>query len=269
MIYWFTGQPSSGKTVLSSLLKNTLEDLNDSKVFHIDGDELRTLFDNQKYGKEGRIENIKRAQDIAKFINNSGHDVVVSLVAPYLDLRESFKESMNGELIELYVHTTEIRGREHFHTDEYEAPINNFIDVDTTNIEPEESLKYIMNILDINIKEIDNLDKQKTLAIDFDGVIHKYSKGFQGLDNIYDGPMDGTLNGLKELKDQGFVLKILSSRPKEYIQPWLNKHGLDKYISEISNHKFPATIYIDDRGFEFKNWGQCLTNLKYHSKFKN
>ncbi len=119
-----------------------------------------------------------------------------------------------------------------------------------------------MNILDINIKEIDNLDKQKTLAIDFDGVIHKYSKGFQGLDNIYDGPMDGTLNGLKELKDQGFVLKILSSRPKEYIQPWLNKYGLDEYISEISNHKFPAKLYIDDRGFHFKNWGQCLTNIK-------
>ncbi len=262
MIYWFTGQPGSGKTILSCLLKNALENINNSKVFHIDGDELRTLYDNQKYGKEGRIENIKRAQDIAKFINNSGHDVVVSLVAPYLDLRESFKESMNGELIELYVHTTEIRGREHFHTDEYESPINNFIDVDTTNIKPEESIQYITNILDIEIKEIDNLDKQKTLAIDFDGVIHRYSKGFQGLDNIYDEPMDGVYDGLKKLKDDGYVLKILSSRPKQYIYKWLENHNLDGFISEVSNHKFPAKLYIDDRGFHFKNWGQCLTNIK-------
>lgn len=262
MIYWFTGQPGSGKSVLSSLLKNTLEDLNNSKVFHIDGDELRTLYDNQKYGKEGRIENIKRAQDIAKFINHSGYDVVVSLVAPYKDLRDSFKESMGNELTELYVHTTEIRGREHFHTDEYESPSDNFIDVDTTNISPEESLKYIIDVLNIDIKEIDNLDKQKTLALDFDGVIHRYSKGFQGLDNIYDVPMDGVHSALQQLKDNGYTLKILSSRPKKYIGEWLEKYNLDKYITEISNHKFPAKLYIDDRGFHFKNWGQCLTNIK-------
>ena len=29
---------------------------------------MRTLYNNQKYGKEGRYENIKRAQDIAKFL---------------------------------------------------------------------------------------------------------------------------------------------------------------------------------------------------------
>jgi len=69
-IYWFTGQPGSGKTVLSTKLKKLLEENTNSKVFHIDGDELRTLYNNQKYGKEGRYENIKRAQDIAKFNHN-------------------------------------------------------------------------------------------------------------------------------------------------------------------------------------------------------
>ena len=48
-IYWFTGQPGSGKTVLSLKLKTFLEFNTTNEVFHIDGDELRKLFNNQKY----------------------------------------------------------------------------------------------------------------------------------------------------------------------------------------------------------------------------
>ena len=143
-IYWFTGQPGAGKTVLSLMLKTILEQEHKQKVFHIDGDELRSLFNNQKYGREGREENIKRAQDIAKFILAQGHTVIVSLVAPYKELRESFKYDLGDLLVEFYVHTTDIRGREHFHTDEYEQPTENFIDIDTTNVDPKISLNQII-----------------------------------------------------------------------------------------------------------------------------
>jgi adenylylsulfate kinase-like enzyme len=147
-IYWFTGQPGSGKTVLSLKLKTFLEFNTINEVFHIDGDELRKLFNNQKYGREGREENIKRAQDIAKFILSQGHSVVVSLVAPYKEIRESFKKELGNSLVEFYVHTTDIRGREHFHTDEYEKPTENYVDVDTTNVEIQISLNQIIeNIL--------------------------------------------------------------------------------------------------------------------------
>lgn len=144
-IYWFTGQPGAGKTVLSLMLKTVLEEKN--KIFHIDGDELRRLFNNQKYGREGREENIKRAQDIAKFILAQGHTVIVSLVAPYKELREKFKEDLGNLLVEFYVHTTDIRGREHFHTDEYEQPTENFVDIDTTNVDPQISLNKIIENL--------------------------------------------------------------------------------------------------------------------------
>lgn len=143
-IYWFTGQPGAGKTVLSLMLKTVLELDNSNKVFHIDGDELRSLFNNQKYGREGREENIKRAQDIAKFILTQGHSVVVSLVAPYKELRESLKQELGDLLVEFYVHTTDIRGREHFHTDEYEQPTENYVDIDTTNVDPQISLNQII-----------------------------------------------------------------------------------------------------------------------------
>jgi len=146
-IYWFTGQPGAGKTVLSTLLRTTLEKTQNNKVFHVDGDDLRNLFNNQRYGIEGRIENIKRAQDISKFILNQGHDVVVSLVAPYKELRENFKKELGKSLVEIYVHTTEVRGREHYHISEYEKPTDNYIDIDTTKIEPNFSLEQILKKL--------------------------------------------------------------------------------------------------------------------------
>jgi bifunctional enzyme CysN/CysC len=143
-IYWFTGQPGAGKTVLSLRLKDYLEQEYGQEVFHIDGDELRMLYKNLNYGREGREENIKRAQDIAKFIHAQGYDVIVSLVAPYKELRDKFKEGLKSGLVEFYVHTTDIRGREHFHTDEYEQPTENYTDIDTTKIDIEESLKQII-----------------------------------------------------------------------------------------------------------------------------
>lgn len=146
-IYWLTGQPGAGKTVLALMLKTILEKEYGNEVFHIDGDELRRLFNNQKYGREGREENIKRAQDIAKFLLAQGHDVIVSLVAPYRELRETYKNDLQNLLVEFYVHTTDIRGREHYHTDEYEKPITNFIDIDTTGVGPQESLNEIIKYI--------------------------------------------------------------------------------------------------------------------------
>jgi cytochrome c oxidase assembly protein Cox11 len=40
---------------------------------------------------------------------------------------------MGKDLIEVYVHTTDIRGRENFHVENYQPPTEFFIDIDTTN----------------------------------------------------------------------------------------------------------------------------------------
>lgn len=149
MIYWFTGQPGHGKTVLSNLLKDKLESMG-RKVISVDGDDIREIFVNKDYSKEGRYKNINLAQRISKFSHIKGFDVVASLVSPYRDLREEFKSEMGDSLIEIFVHTTEIRGRENFHVQEYETPINNYIDIDTTDKSPEESLNEILE--KINLK---------------------------------------------------------------------------------------------------------------------
>lgn len=143
MIYWFTGQPGSGKTVLSVLLKDYLKKTYHKNVIHIDGDDLRAIYENKDYSKEGRIKNITFAQQLAHFCNVKGFDVVVSLVSPYKEVREEFKQKMMGQIHEFYVHTTEKRGREDFHVTDYEPPSDEFIEIDTTYDTPEVSLRYI------------------------------------------------------------------------------------------------------------------------------
>lgn len=145
MIYWFTGQPAAGKTTLAKHLISYLS--NTEKVIHIDGDDLRDIFQNKDYSELGRRRNIERAQDIARFMNLKGHSVVVSLVSPYKDQREEFKK--NNDVIEVYVHTSETRGRESFHVSNYEPPTDNFIDLDTTNRGEDESFIDLIKFIDL------------------------------------------------------------------------------------------------------------------------
>jgi adenylylsulfate kinase-like enzyme len=67
----------------------------------------------------------------------------VSLVSPYKDQRDSFKLKLGDSIKELYINTTEIRGREQFHVSNYEAPTENYLNIDTTNISVEECITKI------------------------------------------------------------------------------------------------------------------------------
>ena len=146
MIYWFTGQPGSGKTVLADLLKN--EAL--PHAYRIDGDEMRELFDNKDYSMKGRIANIDAAQKIAHYLHNQGKDVIVSLVSPYLDQREEFKKMLDWQIKEIYVHyNNEIRGREEYHVLGYQAPSFNYLDINTSDDTPKQSLDIIRQELKI------------------------------------------------------------------------------------------------------------------------
>ena len=141
MIYWFTGQPCAGKTVLANMLKE--EHL--PNAFRIDGDDMRELFSNKDYSIKGRVENVGTAQRIAHYLHNQGHDVIVSLVSPYIDQREDFKTLLGDDIKEIYVHTTEIRERDHFSAIAYIPPYKNYIDINTNFDTPIESLKKILN----------------------------------------------------------------------------------------------------------------------------
>jgi len=141
MIYWFTGQPGSGKTTLGVALKSALQKRGHA-VVHLDGEFLRELMGNQDFSEAGRIRNIKAPQQLAAKLQSEGIIVVASFVSPYRGVREEFKR--RAEVLEIYLHTTAIRGKEAYFAAHFEPPLQNFLDIDTTSDSVETCLQNIL-----------------------------------------------------------------------------------------------------------------------------
>lgn len=112
MIVVLFGQPGSGKTTLAKQFPSCK---------NIDGDELRELFSNKDYSREGRIKNLNRASDIAHYLHRHGNDIILSLVYPYKEARD-YLRSLDPEAKFVFLVYELDRGREHFHVQDFEYP---------------------------------------------------------------------------------------------------------------------------------------------------
>lgn len=150
MIYSFIGQPHSGKTTLANHLKTALNVANpDRDVYILDGDLLRKVLDNKDYSEDGRRTNIANAHAIARYLDSTENfDVIIAMVSPYLDLREKLKLEAEN-VIEIYVHTSEVRGREKYHVENFEKPQKNYIQIDTTNVDELTSVNELLDKIDL------------------------------------------------------------------------------------------------------------------------
>ena len=122
------------------------------------------------------------------------------------------------------------------------------------------------------IREHSYPDEQINLGIDFDGVIHKNSKGFFD-GTIYDDPIEGTKQALKLLSEK-YTLICYTAKAKpdrmlingkngtELVWEWLEKHDFTKYISKVTSEKPRAVAYIDDKAIKFNDWNSCLKDLE-------
>jgi adenylylsulfate kinase len=130
MIYWFYGQPGAGKTTLSNALNLRIN------AIQIDGDDVRSVFNNQDYSKEGRIKNLTLINNIVRFLDHKGFNVIVSVVSPYKEIRDQL---LDLDIKYFYVCTTEIRGKENYFAKDFEIGENDCI-LDTTNKSVDEVL---------------------------------------------------------------------------------------------------------------------------------
>lgn len=110
------------------------------------------------------------------------------------------------------------------------------------------------------------------VLVDFDGVIHSYSSGWQGADVISDPPVEGAIDwliahlpvpdalGMSE-PYKGPEVQIYSARSRQSggikaMKAWLVKYGVDEWYFRDDILKFPtqkpaAFLTIDDRAICF------------------
>ncbi len=116
------------------------------------------------------------------------------------------------------------------------------------------------------------------IAIDFDGVLHGYSKGWSD-GSIYDAPVPGAAEAMKKLKEEGHTLYIFSTRTnpifkkkkedsvdqKVMMEEWMKQHGIP-FDKVWTFGKPMADLFIDDRAIGFR--GDWQATLQDVSEFK-
>ena len=112
----------------------------------------------------------------------------------------------------------------------------------------------------------------KNIAVDFDGVIHTFDKGWYD-GTCYGEPIEGSLEALEKLSEKwNIVIFTAKGRPDrplvngmtgiELVEEWLEKHDVLQYIDYVTWEKPRAEYYIDDKGLHFNNnWDEILEEV--------
>ena len=140
----------------------------------------------------------------------------------------------------------------------------------------EKSKCYDKNFIKSCIKEgyyIEYKEEKDTILVDFDGVIHAYSKGWHD-GTIYDPPIYNTKSTLGYLiKDYDIVIfstrtysRIIDGNPENgqlvEMTEWLKKHEIPYTNIWLGTGKPKCKFIIDDNAIRFKSWGLTFNKIK-------
>jgi adenylyl-sulfate kinase len=84
---WLTGLSGSGKSTVAAAVEHRLV-ASGRSAYRLDGDNLRTgLNTDLGFGRESRMENARRAAEVAALFADAGVVAVVALITPYAESR--------------------------------------------------------------------------------------------------------------------------------------------------------------------------------------
>lgn len=102
-------------------------------------------------------------------------------------------------------------------------------------------------------------DDQATVCLDFDGVLHRYSKGWHD-GTIYDPPVEGAVSAVQTLAEKYRLVISTCRLDISGVSEWVVRHfGL--YLP-VTNAKPVAAVYVDDRGLHFDgSWARAVEEI--------
>lgn len=119
----------------------------------------------------------------------------------------------------------------------------------------------------------------QTIAVDFDGVLHSYDKGWAD-GTIYGDWLPGAVTALSQLMQQHAVFIHTTRNPRQ-VARWIERqsgYGIEcttrlprawwgrrkafwneQGVLLVTDRKLAAAAYIDDRAVRFVNWPDALS----------
>jgi bifunctional enzyme CysN/CysC len=103
-VIWLTGLPGAGKSTIARGVVARLRAAGRT-AFLLDGDELRAgLCADLGFSPAGRLENVRRAGEVARLLLSQGATVICALVSPYRAGRDRVRAALPPDrFIEVYV----------------------------------------------------------------------------------------------------------------------------------------------------------------------
>ncbi|WP_114521087.1 sulfate adenylyltransferase subunit CysN [Altererythrobacter sp. ZODW24] len=165
-VLWFTGLSGSGKSTIANEVEKQLALMN-RHTFLLDGDNVRHgLNKDLGFTEADRIENIRRVGEVAKLMTDAGLIVLTAFISPFRAERQMVRSMLpEGEFVEIFVDTPlavaeerDVKGlykkarsgelKNFTGIDSpYETPENADLIIDTTQMNPVEAARYIVDEL--------------------------------------------------------------------------------------------------------------------------
>jgi sulfate adenylyltransferase len=165
---FLTGLSGAGKSTIAKVLYSRFLEMGDRPVSLLDGDIVRrNLSSELNFSKEHRDINVRRIGFVASEITKNRGIAICAPIAPYAATRKEIRASIEeyGGFIEVYVSTPveecEKRDRKGMYAkaraglikgftgvdDPYEEPASCEVNIDTTDISPDEAVQQILLFL--------------------------------------------------------------------------------------------------------------------------